>query len=129
MPDLTNTLNPYAPYLKQEDPLAIIHTTSERLEEMIRKATEQQLYRKPAPEKWSVRDILCHLADTEIAFAYRLRQTVAESHHVIQPYNQDAFAAEYANRSSREALDAFWHFAAGILRLFARWCRARCPSL
>jgi hypothetical protein len=47
------------------------------------------------------------LADTEVAFAYRLRQTVAEPHHIIQPYDQDAFAAEYPHRNSREALDAF----------------------
>jgi hypothetical protein len=38
---------------------------------------------------------MCHLADCEIVFAYRLRQTLAEDHHVIQPFDQDKWAAPY----------------------------------
>lgn len=103
----THTLNPYARYLQQEDPLAVIAATPQRLEQLINSKSDEKLQANPSPTKWSVRDILCHLADTEVAFAYRLRQTVAEPHHIIQPYDQDAFAAAYTHRSSREALDAF----------------------
>jgi uncharacterized damage-inducible protein DinB len=103
----THTLNPYARYLRQEDPLSVISSTPQRLEELINSMSDEKLQSNPSPKKWSVRDILCHLADTEIAFAYRLRQTVAEPHHIIQPYDQDAFATAYAHRNSREALDAF----------------------
>jgi uncharacterized damage-inducible protein DinB len=103
----TGTLNPYARYLQQEDPLAVIAATPDRLEQLITSKSDEKLQANPSPKKWSVRDILCHLADTEIAFAYRLRQTVAEPHHIIQPYDQDAFAAVYTHRSSREALDVF----------------------
>ena len=74
---------------------------------MIAAATQEKLEQRPSPKKWSVRDILCHLADTETAFAFRLRQTVAEAHHIIQPYDQDAFAAAYEERTSREGLDTF----------------------
>jgi hypothetical protein len=35
------------------------------------------------------------LADTELAFAFRLRQALAEPHHVIQPFDQDKWAAVY----------------------------------
>jgi uncharacterized damage-inducible protein DinB len=103
----THTLNPYARYLQHEDPLAVIAATPQRLEQLIKSKSDDKLLANPSPKKWSVRDILCHLADTEIAFAYRLRQTVAEPHHIIQSYDQDAFAAVYTNRNSREALDAF----------------------
>jgi uncharacterized damage-inducible protein DinB len=103
----THTLNPYARYLKQEDPLSVIAATPQRLEQLIKSKSDEKLQANPSPKKWSVRDILCHLADTEVAFAYRLRQTVAEPHHIIQPYDQDAFATSYTHRSSREALDAF----------------------
>jgi uncharacterized damage-inducible protein DinB len=102
-----HTLNPYARYLQQEDPLSVISSTPQRLEELINSKSDEKLQANPAPNKWSVRDILCHLADTEVAFAYRLRQTVAEPHHIIQPYDQDAFATAYTHRSSREALDTF----------------------
>jgi uncharacterized damage-inducible protein DinB len=103
----TQTLNPYARYLQQEDPLAVIAATPDRIEQLIKAKSDEKLQSNPSPRKWSVRDILCHLADTEIAFAYRLRQTVAEPHHIIQPYDQDAFAAAYTHRTSREALAAF----------------------
>ena len=103
----TATLNPYARYLQQEDPLTVIAATPQRLEQLINSKSDEKLQANPSPQKWSVRDILCHLADAEIAFAYRLRQTVAEPHHIIQPYDQDAFATAYTHRSSREALDTF----------------------
>jgi hypothetical protein len=102
-----HTLNPYARYLQQEDPLAVIAATPQRLEQLINSKSDEKLQTNPSPKKWSVRDIRCHLADTEVAFAYRLRQTVAEPHHIIQPYDQDALATAYTHPSSREALDTF----------------------
>lgn len=60
----------------------------------------------PAPGKWSARDIIAHLADAEIAFAFRLRQTLAEDHHVIQPFDQDGWAKSYPACDARLALAA-----------------------
>jgi uncharacterized damage-inducible protein DinB len=105
--DQLDTLNPYARFLKQEDPLAVLATTPERLAQLLGTTSDEKLEQRLSPRKWSVRDILCHLADTETAFAFRLRQTVAEAHHLIQPYDQDAFAATYEDRTSREGLNAF----------------------
>jgi hypothetical protein len=65
----THTLNPYARYLQQEDPLVVIAATPERLEQLVSSQPDKKLQVKPSPKKWSVRHILCHLADTEIAFA------------------------------------------------------------
>src|SRR5437868_15509877 len=50
------------------------------------------LHRKPAPEKWSVLEILGHLADIEIVYGYRLRQMLADTKPVIAPMDQDAWA-------------------------------------
>jgi hypothetical protein len=47
---------------------------------------------KPAPEKWSILEILGHLADIEIVYAYRLRQMLADTKPVIAPMDQDAWA-------------------------------------
>lgn len=105
--DQLEKLNPYVRFLQQEDPLTIIATTPDRLEQLIAASTQEKLQQRPSPKKWSVRDILCHLADSETAYAFRLRQTVAEAHHLIQPYDQDAFAAAYEERTPREGLDAF----------------------
>ena len=57
--------------------------------------------------KWSVRDILAHLADSEVVFAFRLRQALADDYHVIQPFDQDRWAATYAHYDARGALAVF----------------------
>ena len=57
-------------------------------------ATEAELDRRPAPEKWSSREIVHHLADSEMTSAIRLRRLIAEDKPVIQGYDE----AEYARR-------------------------------
>jgi uncharacterized damage-inducible protein DinB len=47
---------------------------------------------KPAPDKWSILEVLGHIADTEIVYAYRLRQMLADSQPVIAPMDQNAWA-------------------------------------
>ena len=47
---------------------------------------------KPAPDKWCILEILGHLADVEIIYAYRLRQMLADKQPVIAPIDQDEWA-------------------------------------
>ena len=47
---------------------------------------------KPAADKWSILEILGHLADVEIIYAYRLRQMLADRQPVIAPIDQDEWA-------------------------------------
>lgn len=47
---------------------------------------------KPSPGKWSVLEVLAHLADIEIVYGYRLRQMLADKDPVIAPMDQDAWA-------------------------------------
>jgi uncharacterized damage-inducible protein DinB len=88
----------------------VLDMTAVTIARLVRNSDNAQLTRAPAPGKWSIRDILCHLADCEISFAFRLRQTVAEAHHVIQPFDQGVWAAPYGKLDAREALDAFTAF-------------------
>jgi uncharacterized damage-inducible protein DinB len=83
-------------FLDGQDPLEVIGATSERLRKTIGTLDGRALNREPSPGKWSVRDILSHLADCEVVFAFRLRQAQAEDHHVVQPFDQDRWAATYA---------------------------------
>lgn len=100
-------MNPYAPHLGERDPLQVIAATPERLSSLVGALGPGRIERAPAPGKWNVRKILCHLADTELAFAFRLRQAMAESHHVIQPFDQEAWAAIYDAFEARAALEVF----------------------
>ncbi len=54
--------------------------------------SDKMLRYKPAPEKWSILEILGHLADMEILYAYRMRQMVADNKPVIAPIDQDQWA-------------------------------------
>lgn len=82
----TAVLNPYAAFLNGP-PLAILEATTGRLQLLAQTIGPDRVTTAPAPGKWSARDILCHLADCEVAFAFRLRQTLAEERHVVQPFD------------------------------------------
>jgi DinB superfamily len=100
-------MNPYVSFLADHDPLVVIDSTARRLSEIVAKVPPASLEWRPAPGKWNAREILCHLADCEIAFAFRLRQTLAESHHIIQPFDQEKWAGTYGGLTASGALNAF----------------------
>lgn len=64
---------------------------------------------KPAPDKWSIRQVVCHLADSEIVGAMRLRQTLAEDNPTIQWYDEKAWAEnlDYGRRKLSQAVESF----------------------
>ncbi len=55
-------------------------------------ATEAELDARPAPGKWTAREIVHHLADSEMTSAIRLRRLIAEDNPVIVGYDQEQFA-------------------------------------
>jgi hypothetical protein len=63
----------------------------------------------PEPGKWSIRQILAHLADAEMVAGGRLRQLIAEDHPHLQGYDQNAWAAnlDYTRRKTSQALETF----------------------
>ena len=107
MTTTANVLNPYAAFLGDQQPLGILRASANHLQELSQLIGPGKLGSAPAPGKWSPREIFCHLADCEIAFGFRLRQTLAEDSHVIQPFDQERWAVTYANLSGDEALAVF----------------------
>jgi hypothetical protein len=63
----------------------------------------------PAPGRWSIRQILCHLADSEIVGADRFRRVIAEDNPTIVAYDQEAWARnlDYGRRKISQALQSF----------------------
>jgi hypothetical protein len=100
-------MNPYAVFLGDGDPREVIAATAGKLAGFASRLGSDGLRRSPAPGKWSAGAIICHLADCETVFAYRLRQALAEPYHVIQPFDQDAWAAHYETRDPHAALAVF----------------------
>jgi hypothetical protein len=71
----------------------------------------------PAFGKWSPAEIVAHLADCELVFGFRLRQTLAEDSPVIQPFDQDKWARTYTGVPARLALEVFTALRDWNLRL------------
>jgi hypothetical protein len=103
----TTTLNPYARFLGDQQPVQVLAATAARLESLASAIGPGRITAAPAPGKWSARDILSHLADCEIAFGFRLRQTLAEDSHTVQPFDQEKWAAPYSGLSAGDALATF----------------------
>jgi DinB superfamily len=99
-------MNPYASHLGNRDPLEVIEATPRKLTDFVQ-TLGSGVNQSPAPGKWSAREIISHLADCEVVFAFRLRQAIAETHHVIQPFDQEAWARSYAAYTATEALETF----------------------
>jgi hypothetical protein len=71
-------------------------------------ATDEELDAHPAPGKWSAREIVHHLADSEMTAAVRLRLLVAVDRPQIVGFDQDDFARRlHYDRPIEASLDAF----------------------
>jgi DinB superfamily len=60
--------------------------------ETLLKITDEELDARPAPDKWSVREIVHHLGDSEMIAGVRLRMLLGQDRPTIQGYDQDEFA-------------------------------------
>jgi hypothetical protein len=77
--------------------------------EAVTGAPDDELDTSPAPGKWTAREIVHHLADSEMTSAVRLRLLVATPSPQILGYDQDEFARKlyYSDRPIQASLDAF----------------------
>lgn len=76
--------------------------------EALLKITPDELDAKPGPRRWSVREIIHHLADSEMVAAARLRFLLAQDRPTIQGYDQDEFARRlYYDRPHEVSLELF----------------------
>jgi len=100
-------LNPYAKYLGGQDPRAVIAATPGLLHTMACELTPEQVAAPTAPGKWSVCQMVAHMADCEAVFCFRLRQTLAEPHPVLQPFDQEVWAEHYAGYDLPSGLEMF----------------------
>ena len=100
-------LNPYARFLDGRPLEAILDETGVRLSSLLAAIGPEKAFVPPAPGKWSPAEIVFHLAACELVFAFRLRQTLAEDAPVIQPFDQEKWAASYPGIAAEQALQVF----------------------
>jgi hypothetical protein len=96
-------------YVKEQDAIKVQRATAPRLRKAIQGLTPSQLKWRPDPAKWSIAEVIAHLADVEIVASWRLRSVIAENGITIQPFDQDAWASvfEYRKRDPKRSLETF----------------------
>jgi len=97
-------LNPYEKFLDGRPLETILTATPHAVAEYLQVIGPKQST-PPAPGKWSAAEIVCHLADCEIVMGFRLRQTLAEDGHTIQPFDQDKWAVQYPGIPAAQAIE------------------------
>ena len=109
-------------YTEGNDPLAMQEQAPIILMNLIKGAADTELRARPAPGKWSIGEILVHLADDEIATAWRYRQMIEHCGCDLASFDQDQWAplGDYASWNPSEALELFRLLRAANLRMLAK---------
>ena len=99
--------NPYGEDLGNRDPLEALGETPIRIRTIVERWGDDHFERSYAPGKWSARQILAHLAQTELALTTRARFALSTPGYVAQPFSQDDWVPLDQGAEARTALDAY----------------------
>jgi len=97
---------PYTEDLGGRDPIDAMRDTLARFRSLLGSWSPQDFDRSYAPGKWSARQVLVHLAQTELALGSRARLALTTPAYVAQAFDQDRWMAREATLGARDALDA-----------------------
>lgn len=92
-----------------KQPLAVQAATPKRLQRLIKGVPTAKLRKRPAPDKWSVAEILAHLADAEIVGGFRMRLILGAPGAPIAAFDQDSWvtSGHYGKRDPRKSVEQF----------------------
>jgi hypothetical protein len=93
-------------YVDGKQPLVVQTATAKKLNRLIKGVSTAKLRRRPAAERWSVSEIIAHLADAEIVGGFRLRFILCSPGAPIVAYDQDKWATSghYDQRDPRKSV-------------------------
>jgi hypothetical protein len=96
-------------YVGDQDPMTVLAATPSKLATILASVPSNMLARRPAPTKWSVVELVTHLADTELVLAYRIRMMLSQPGTSLQAVDQDLWAAagNYATCNVQQSLALF----------------------
>lgn len=105
--------------LNGQSPLKVQGATPRKLEQLLKGIPAGTLRKKPAPDKWSVGEIVAHLADAELVAGWRMRAILGAPGTPIQAYDQNAWvqAGCYDKKDPRVSIAQFRAFREANLGL------------
>ena len=89
-------MNPYRQFIEGKDPLQVLSATPDRLRKITALMSDEQLSKPLSPGKWSIHQIIAHLADVELVFLNRLGFILFESNKPLVSFEQDDWAKGWA---------------------------------
>ena len=110
---------PYSPHLDGRDPLVVMRETIPAIAEAVSGLTAEQFAQPIAPGKWTVGQIVTHLAQTEMALGTRARMALTRQPFVAQSFDQDGWLAREHGLSAAGAVQAFVVLSTMNLGLYA----------
>jgi hypothetical protein len=90
-----------------QDPIKLQSATTKKLTRLVKGIPTAKLRKRPAPDKWSVAEILAHLADVEIVIGWRMRSILGAPGTTVQAYDQNAWviAGHYDKREPLKSIE------------------------
>lgn len=90
-------------------PLDVLSQTTVALRQIVAEVPANEIIQPEAAGKWSIREVLQHLADSELVWGYRLRMTLAQDRPPLTGYDQDEWASRlrYRDADPKRALEQF----------------------
>jgi len=112
----------FASYVAGKDPLEMQRAAPGTLLRLIAGIPDEKLRRRLAPQKWSILEIIAHLAEDELTTSWRYRQMIELPGVTLMGFNQDLWAqlGAYASWSPQDALEMFRLLRESNLRLLSR---------
>lgn len=88
-------------HVQKGDPMKMLAAAPKKLERLLKGVTSAKARKRPAPGKWSISEIVAHIADTELVCGYRMRAILGEPGTQIIGFDQDAWviALHYDKRN------------------------------
>lgn len=96
-------------FVSGKEPLEVQRETANTLAKLINSFSKKQISQRPEPGKWSITEILAHLADSEIVLSWRMRLVICQNGALIQAADQNVWAQtlDYARQDPKVSLEIF----------------------
>jgi len=105
--------------LGTRDPMSVLPHTPDAVRTVIERLSDTELSQREAPNKWSIRHVVRHLADGDLVWGWRLRLVLAQDRPTLTGYDQDLWADRlgYGHADIGQSIDDFTILRRSNMRL------------
>lgn len=124
-PTYQSVLNGYVQIVDSDDACTALRANTEQWLNVLQALTPMQWEYRYAPEKWSIKEIVQHISDTERIFGYRMLRFLRKDATPLPGYDENHFAAagRANDYSGQELMDEFM-----AIRQSSTWLFEHCKQ-